>query len=185
MKAELPQRFDTEEEAQKFLESLQDASFASQTSPRAQHPQPRRSVYDQYPPAGSQQPAWLRGPRHDVQRPAPVPGGKITYMRTDSVNLSGQALAQMSEYIKSEFGEQYHQVRNFKTKSASAQEAHEAIRPTDVRTTTASGDNYDQKLYDLIRRRTLASQMAPAKLEKTTVTITISTEKKYLKPRVK
>jgi DNA topoisomerase-1 len=103
--------------------------------------------------------------------------GKITYMRTDSVNLSSQALAQMTEFIKSEYGENYHQFRTFKTKSASAQEAHEAIRPTDVKQEFASSDEYNQKLYDLIRRRTLASQMAPAKLEKTLVTITISSNK--------
>ncbi|HET8708713.1 MAG TPA: DNA topoisomerase, partial [Candidatus Saccharimonadales bacterium] len=72
---------------------------------------------------------------------------------------------------------QYHQVRKFKTKAAGAQEAHEAIRPTDVRLERASGNDYDQKLYDLIRRRALASQMAPAKTEKTTITIAISTGK--------
>ena len=101
--------------------------------------------------------------------------GKITYMRTDSVNLSGQAIAAAADYIKSAYGEQYSQVRTFKTKSANAQEAHEAIRPTDMRLEHASGDPYDQRLYELIRNRTLASQMAPAKLERTTVTIAVST----------
>jgi DNA topoisomerase-1 len=101
--------------------------------------------------------------------------GKITYMRTDSVNLSKQAIATAASYITREFGEAYSQVRTFKTKSASAQEAHEAIRPTDVAVETASSDPYDQKLYELIRRRTLASQMAPARLEKTTITIHVKT----------
>jgi DNA topoisomerase-1 len=96
-------------------------------------------------------------------------------MRTDSVNLSGQAIAAATEYIKRLYGADYSTVRKFKTKNASAQEAHEAIRPTDISLETASSNEYDQKLYDLIRRRTLASQMSPAKLENTTVTITVST----------
>lgn len=104
--------------------------------------------------------------------------GKITYMRTDSVNLSGQAIAAAKEYITSAFGPEYSQVRQFKTKNSSAQEAHEAIRPTDMRLERGSSSEYDQKIYNLIRTRTLASQMAPAKLEKTTVTIAISTDTK-------
>lgn len=97
--------------------------------------------------------------------------GLITYMRTDSVNLSNQALGAMTNYIKGAFGEQYHQFRTFKSKSANAQEAHEAIRPTDVTRSTAGADAQQQKLYNLIWRRTLATQMAPASLEKTTITI--------------
>jgi len=89
----------------------------------------------------------------------------------------------MTDYIKSEYGDKYHQVRTFKTKSSGAQEAHEAIRPTDVAVEQASSDSYNQKLYDLIRRRTLASQMAPAKLEKTTVTITISSSKEVFEAK--
>lgn len=101
--------------------------------------------------------------------------GKITYMRTDSVNLSGQAIAAAKDYITSQFGPEYSTVRQFKTKNASAQEAHEAIRPTDMSQARGSSNDYDQKIYDLIRNRALASQMSPAKLEKTTVTINIST----------
>jgi DNA topoisomerase-1 len=97
--------------------------------------------------------------------------GHITYMRTDSVNLSGQALGAMTDYIKGAFGESYHQFRTFKSKSANAQEAHEAIRPTDVRKDFAGADEQQKKLYNLIWRRTVASQMAPANLEKTTITI--------------
>lgn len=97
--------------------------------------------------------------------------GHITYMRTDSQNLSNQALAAMDAYIKENFGSEYHQFRTFKTKSAGAQEAHEAIRPTDITRQSAGGDESQKKLYNLIWRRTLASQMAPAKLEKTTITI--------------
>jgi DNA topoisomerase-1 len=97
--------------------------------------------------------------------------GLITYMRTDSVNLSTQALGAMTGFIKENYGENYHQFRTFKSKSANAQEAHEAIRPTDVRRTEAGADAQQKKLYNLIWRRTLATQMAPAALEKTTITI--------------
>ncbi len=100
--------------------------------------------------------------------------GHITYMRTDSVNLSNQSLAAMTSYIKAEFGDNYHHFRTFKTKSAGAQEAHEAIRPTNVTRTIAGADEQQKKLYNLIWRRTVASQMAPAQLEKTTITIAAS-----------
>lgn len=178
LKAELPQRFDTEEQAQAFLESLRGANFTVSKvtkSPATRSPGAPFTTSTLQQEANARLGFGAKATMSSAQRL--YQEGKITYMRTDSVNLSGQALAQMSDYIESEYGEQYHQIRKFKTKSASAQEAHEAIRPTDVRSTTVSGDNYDQKLYDLIRRRTLASQMAPAKLEKTTITITISTRK--------
>lgn len=100
--------------------------------------------------------------------------GLITYMRTDSVNLSGQALGAMTSFIKENYGENYHQFRTFKSKSANAQEAHEAIRPTDVKRTEAGADAQQKKLYNLIWRRTLATQMAPAALEKTTISIAAS-----------
>lgn len=100
--------------------------------------------------------------------------GHITYMRTDSVNLSGQALGAMTSYIKDTFGENYHQFRTFKAKSANAQEAHEAIRPTDVHKQTAGADEQQKKLYNLIWKRTLATQMAAASLEKTTISVAAS-----------
>lgn len=100
--------------------------------------------------------------------------GFITYMRTDSVNLSGQAIAQASEYIKATYGDNYHQVRNFQTKTAGAQEAHEAIRPTDLTRESVPGDERTKKLYSLIRNRTLATQMADAKINRTSANITIS-----------
>ncbi|HEX4662303.1 MAG TPA: type I DNA topoisomerase, partial [Candidatus Saccharimonadales bacterium] len=109
--------------------------------------------------------------------------GHITYMRTDSLNLSTLALGTMTDYIKSEYGENYHQFRTFKSKSAGAQEAHEAIRPTDVRKTSAGADNQQEKLYNLIWRRTLASQMAPAQLEKTTITIDASASDQHLEAK--
>ena len=97
---------------------------------------------------------------------------------------SGQAIAAATDFIKQLYGPEYSTVRKFKTKSASAQEAHEAIRPTDITRESVSSNEYDQKLYDLIRRRTLASQMSPAKLEKTTITIAISSSISNLESRI-
>lgn len=101
--------------------------------------------------------------------------GMITYHRTDSLNLSKQALASMASYIEQTFGKNYVKVRNFKTKSASAQEAHEAIRPTDISREVAGKNDYEKRLYALIRARTLATQMADAKIETTTITIATPT----------
>ena len=106
--------------------------------------------------------------------------GKITYMRTDSMNLSGQIIKACQNYIEQNFGGNYSKVRNFKTKSANAQEAHEAIRPTDINSEVASSNPSEQKLYSLIRNRTIASQMAPAELEKTTFSITLDNSKETL-----
>jgi DNA topoisomerase-1 len=100
--------------------------------------------------------------------------GHITYMRTDSLNLSAQALGAMTSFIKGTYGENYHHFRTFKSKSAGAQEAHEAIRPTDVTKEWAGADEQQKKLYNLIWRRTLASQMESASLEKTTISIAAS-----------
>ena len=97
--------------------------------------------------------------------------GHITYHRTDSLNLSKQAIAAMAAYIESTYGKQYLHVRHFKTKSAGAQEAHEAIRPTHIEVDIAGANDYERKLYKLIRARTLATQMANAKVAKTTVTL--------------
>lgn len=175
-RAELPKRFNTEEEATSFLESLKDANFTIsdvKTSPATRNPSAPFTTSTLQQDANSKLGFSAKATMAAAQKL--YQEGRITYMRTDSVNLSGQALSQMSTYIKAQFGNEYHQVRKFKTKNTSAQEAHEAIRPTDVSLEKVSNDEYNQKLYDLIRRRALASQMAPAKLEKTTVTIAIST----------
>ncbi len=95
--------------------------------------------------------------------------GLITYHRTDSLNLSSQAVGAISKYIKDTFGDKYLKTRHFKTKSASAQEAHEAIRPTDVFRTVAGKNDYEKKLYKLIWARTVATQMANAIVAKTTI----------------
>ncbi|HVV66557.1 MAG TPA: type I DNA topoisomerase [Candidatus Saccharimonadales bacterium] len=97
--------------------------------------------------------------------------GHITYMRTDSTTLSGQAIKAAETYIKKEFGDKYHQVRQYKTKNQSAQEAHEAIRPTDFTRTNLGNDQQQKKLYQLIWQRALSSQMSPAELERTEVII--------------
>ena len=97
--------------------------------------------------------------------------GLITYMRTDSINLSKQFLAAAADYIQKEFGQDYHQFRTYAGKKAGAQEAHEAIRPTDVKKEFAGNSEMEEKLYSLIRARALATQMSDAKLEKTTVQI--------------
>lgn len=176
VKAELPKRFATEEEAQKFLESLIGANFTVSnitTSPSTRNPSAPFTTSTLQQDANSRLGFGAKATMSSAQKL--YQEGKITYMRTDSVNLGGEAIAAAAGYIKSAFGEEYSQVRTFKTKAAGAQEAHEAIRPTDMSAERGSSNEYDQKLYALIRNRTLASQMAPAKLEKTVVTIAIST----------
>lgn len=105
--------------------------------------------------------------------------GHITYMRTDSVNLSNTALGDITNTVKSMYGDQYHQFRKYKNKNESAQEAHEAIRPTYMSNTSVPDPEW-ARLYDLIWKRTMASQMADAELEKTTAKIEISTNKEEL-----
>jgi DNA topoisomerase-1 len=106
--------------------------------------------------------------------------GHITYMRTDSVNLSGFAIAAAEEAIKRKYGPEYHKARQYKSKNSSAQEAHEAIRPSEMAASEISGERNEQRLYDLIWKRTVASQMADAVTERTTVTVGISTNPEEL-----
>lgn len=106
--------------------------------------------------------------------------GLITYMRTDSVNLSSEAISAASHYIEENFGKEYKQVRKYTSKTKGAQEAHEAIRPTNLRMEQGGADASQQRLYDLIWKRTIASQMAEAKLEKTTIDVNISNQKKHV-----
>ncbi len=181
VKAELPQQFETEEGAQKFLQSLKDATFTVtdiETSPGTRSPTAPFTTSTLQQTANSRLGFGSKATMSSAQKL--YQAGKITYMRTDSVNLSGQAIAAAKDFITSTYGAEYSQVRQFKTKSSGAQEAHEAIRPTDMSLEEGSTNEYDQKLYDLIRRRALASQMAPAKLEKTTITISISSSDKTL-----
>lgn len=175
LKAELKQRFDSEDAARAFLESLASATFTVtdiSTSPSSRNPAAPFTTSTLQQEANSKLGMGSRATMASAQKL--YQEGRITYMRTDSVNLSSQAIAASADYIKRLYGVEYSHIRKFKTKSAGAQEAHEAIRPTDITRESVSGSDYDQRLYDLIRRRTLASQMAPAKLENTTITISIN-----------
>ena len=173
-KAELNQKFDSEEAAHEFLTSLKPATFTVSdisNTPGTRNPAAPFTTSTLQQEANSKLGFSSKATMASAQRL--YQDGKITYMRTDSVNLSGQAIASATDFIKRLYGPDYSTVRKFKTKSASAQEAHEAIRPTDISRETVTSNEYDQKLYDLIRRRTLASQMSAAKLEKTTISIDI------------
>ena len=180
-KAELNQKFDSEEAAHEFLTSLKPATFTVSDiskTPGTRNPAAPFTTSTLQQEANAKLGFSSKATMASAQRL--YQDGKITYMRTDSVNLSGQAIASATDFIKLLYGPDYSTVRKFKTKSASAQEAHEAIRPTDITRETVTSNEYDQKLYDLIRRRTLASQMSAAKLEKTTVVISI--EKALVSP---
>jgi len=174
--AELPNKFDSEEKAHDFLKKLIGANFSVSNvskSPSTRKPSAPFTTSTLQQEANSRLSFSAKSTMSSAQKL--YQDGKITYMRTDSITLSKQAIASAASYIESRFGKEYVDVKNFKTKVASAQEAHEAIRPTDMSLERASGNEYDQKLYNLIRNRTIASQMSPAQLEKTVVTINIST----------
>jgi DNA topoisomerase-1 len=175
-RAELPERFEQPGEAEKFL---QDCVTAVYTVKSLETRPTKRSPAAPFTTSTLQQEA-SRKLGFSVARTMSVAQklyehGKITYMRTDSVNLSDTALNAAAAEIKSAFGEKYHQLRKYKTKSAGAQEAHEAIRPTYFEQHSISGDTSEQRLYDLIWKRSIASQMAEANFEKTTARIDVST----------
>ncbi|MEO6150832.1 MAG: type I DNA topoisomerase [Mucilaginibacter sp.] len=180
-KAELAERFGKQEDAEKFLQDCIDAAFnvkSLDTRPA------KRSPAAPFTTSTLQQEA-SRKLGYSVSRTMSVAqklyeAGNITYMRTDSVNLSETALAAAQQEINSAFGEKYHQYRKYKTKSASAQEAHEAIRPTYFDKHTIDGDSAEKRLYELIWKRAIASQMTEAQFEKTTARISISTRKDEL-----
>ena len=175
-RAELPERFEKAPEAENFLKDCINAIYtvnSLETRPTKRSPAPPFTT------STLQQEA-SRKLGFSVARTMSVAqklyeSGKITYMRTDSVNLSDTALNAAADEIRSAYGEKYHQLRKFKTKSAGAQEAHEAIRPTYFEQHRISGDNSEQRLYELIWKRSIASQMSEANFEKTTAKITIST----------
>jgi DNA topoisomerase-1 len=178
LKAELATRLPNEADARKFLEDCANATF--KVTDIATKPS-TRSPSAPFTTSGLQQEA-ARRLSYSVKQTMTLAqrlyeNGHITYMRTDSTNLAGQAIGAAEEYIAKTFGKNYHQVRQYKTKNASAQEAHEAIRPTDFNITSAGGDAQQAKLYELIWKRTLASQMAPAKLDRTEITIQPSSRK--------
>ena len=175
MKAELEHRFKTKEEARRFLESCKDATFTIRdiaTRPLKKSPAPPFTT------STLQQEA-ARKLGFSVAQTMMVAqslyeSGHITYMRTDSVNLSELAINAARETITAKMGERYLHSRHFTTKTKGAQEAHEAIRPTYMENVKIEATAQERRLYDLIWKRTLASQMAEAELEKTTVTIGLS-----------
>ena len=172
LRAEASKRFPDEKEALKFLELCKNSkySIASITiKPGTRSPAPPFTT------STLQQEAYRKLGFSVAQTMAVAQklyeAGKITYMRTDSTNLSNLALVKSREMITSEFGEKYSKTRQFKTKSKGAQEAHEAIRPAYLDNPATAGSQNEKKLYELIWKRTLASQMADAIIEKTTISI--------------
>ncbi len=184
LKAELNKKFSSEKKANDFLESLKNANFevaSVSKTPGKRNPSAPFTTSTLQQEANARLGFSAKTTMGAAQKL--YQSGKITYMRTDSVNLSSFAIASNAEFIKAKFGEKYHQARKFATKNSSAQEAHEAIRPTDVRTEKASSSSDQQKLYELIRNRTLASQMSPAEIEKTTIKITFGDEKIFFEAK--
>jgi DNA topoisomerase-1 len=180
-KAELSSKFDKEADAQQFLEACKAATFKVNT---LEVKPLKRNPAAPFTTSTLQQEA-SRKLGFSVSRTMTVAQklyetGKITYMRTDSVNLSETAIDAAAQEIKSAYGTQYLEPRRFKTKSASAQEAHEAIRPTHFEWHTIDGDLSEKRLYELIWKRSIASQMSEAQIEKTTAKIGISTRKEEL-----
>jgi len=181
VRAELPQRFNQEADAEQFLKDCINAEFkviSLETKPA------KRNPAAPFTTSTLQQEA-SRKLGYSVSRTMQIAqrlyeSGKITYMRTDSVNLSETAVQAAAQEIKSAYGEKYHQPRVYKTKSAGAQEAHEAIRPTYFDQHTVAGDSSEQRLYELIWKRAIASQMSEALFEKTTAQIAISSRTERL-----
>lgn len=172
MKAELSKRFTKQADAEALLNELRDAKF---TIANLETKPGRKSPAAPFTTSTLQQEA-SRKLGFSVAQTMVVAqrlyeSGKITYMRTDSVNLSQFALDESARMITSQYGKQYSNPKQYKNKSASAQEAHEAIRPTYIDHPSVDGENNDRRLYDLIWKRTVASQMADAQLERTIVSI--------------
>ena len=177
MKAELSRRIKTKAEAQKFLESCRSASFTIHdisTRPLKKSPAAPFTTSTLQQEAARKLGFTVAQTMMVAQRL--YESGKITYMRTDSVNLSELAVDNSKAVIADMMGERYVYPRHFATKTKGAQEAHEAIRPTYMENAKIEGTPQERKLYDLIWKRTIASQMADAEVEKTTVSIGISNE---------
>ena len=175
LKAELPKRFETEEEAYSFLDTCKKADFSIQKlemKPVKKSPAPPFTTSTLQQEASRKLSFSVSQTMTLAQRL--YEAGKISYMRTDSLNLSDDAVASASGEITGSYGDKYLQTRKYKTKKESAQEAHEAIRPTDFSAKEVSSDRQAQRLYDLIWKRAIASQMADAQIERTTATIAIS-----------
>ncbi len=178
LKAELGKRFKEKSEAIAFLELCKDAAFTIEdisTKPVRKSPAPPFTTSTLQQEAARKLSFTVSQTMMIAQRL--YESGLITYMRTDSVNLSDLALGTTKEAILDIYGEKYYQFRRYQTKSKGAQEAHEAIRPTYIANEEIEGTTQEKKLYELIRRRTIASQMADAELERTTISVAISNSK--------
>lgn len=174
LKAELAKRFNTEKETIDFLESCKDAQFTIsevEKHPVKKYPAPPFTTSTLQQEASRKLGLSVAQTMRLAQ--SLYESGKITYMRTDSVNLSSLAINTSRKAITELMGEKYVHNRQFTTKVKGAQEAHEAIRPTYIEQATIEGTGAEKRLYDLIWKRTIASQMAEAELEKTTVTISM------------
>jgi DNA topoisomerase-1 len=176
LNAELPKNFETEAQARDFLERCKGATFRIknlETKPAKKSPAPPFTTSTLQQEASRKLSFSVAQTMTVAQKL--YEAGKISYMRTDSTNLSGEAIGKAKAEIEQAYGDAYVQTRQYKTKNESAQEAHEAIRPTDFNAQRVSGDRNEQRLYELIWKRAIASQMADAQLERTTATISIST----------
>ncbi len=179
--AELSEKFSEEKDALAFLESCKGAAFAISDlvkKPAKKSPAPPFTTSTLQQEAGRKLSFSVSQTMMVAQKL--YEAGKISYMRTDSLNLSDEAVQGAVRQIQSAYGKEFVFTRKFKTKSASAQEAHEAIRPTDFSVMDPGMDRNGQRLYELIWKRAIASQMADAELERTTASISISTNPRTL-----
>ncbi len=175
LKAELNRRLKDKKEVEAFLESCKNASFTIDditTKPVKKSPAPPFTTSTLQQEAARKLGYSVSQTMMIAQRL--YESGLITYMRTDSVNLSDLALGTAKEAIIETYGEKYYKFRQYHTKSKGAQEAHEAIRPTYISNVEAGSSSQEKKLYELIRKRTIACQMADAELERTTISVGIS-----------
>ncbi len=181
LNAELAKNFSTEKEAFDFLEKCIDANFSIknlETKPAKKSPAAPFTTSTLQQEASRKLSFSVSQTMTLAQRL--YEAGKISYMRTDSTTLSEDAMSKAEHQIVSEYGKEFYNKRTFKTKNESAQEAHEAIRPTDFSTIKGSAERNEQRLYELIWKRAIASQMSDAQLERTTATIAISSASETL-----
>jgi DNA topoisomerase-1 len=176
--AELEAKIDSKEDAKLWLEKAAGATFTISDitkKPGARNPGAPFTTSTLQQEASRRLGFGVRQTMTIAQRL--YEAGHITYMRTDSTLLSSLALGAIEQYVKGSYGDQYHKLRQFKTKDQSAQEAHEAIRPTEIHHLSEGEDEAQRKLYKLIWQRAVASQMSPAQLERTDVSIRVSNQK--------
>ena len=182
VKAELDQRFKTHEEVEAFLEKCKDAKFtveAVNKKPLKRTPAPPFTTSTLQQEAARKLGFTVSQTMMIAQRL--YESGRITYMRTDSVNLSSLCINASKDEVIKVYGKEYSKPRNYQTHSKGAQEAHEAIRPTYMSTTSIDATSQEKRLYDLIWKRTIASQMEDAQIEKTSITINIDgTNEKFV-----